>query len=72
MQACFPSGQPRPSCLREYMSYVHSLGYSVPPDYTQAKQMFVKELGSWGYRDDGAGLDWSSSGKRKKVSSEGI
>ena len=53
------------------MSYVHSLDYSTPPDYARAKQMFVKELRSQGYRDDGTGLDWSSSGKRKKVSGGG-
>ena len=67
MKACFPAGQP-PACLREYLTYVHSLDYTTSPDYARAKQMFVLELSSHRYRDDGKSLDWSTSRTRAKVS----
>ena len=63
IRACFPSGG-TPACLREYLNYVHSLGYQTAPDYTRMKLMFVKELGLHGFRDDGKSLDWIASGKK--------
>ena len=64
MKTCFTAGRPPPTCLRDYMTYVHSLGYKETPDYTRAKQMFVKELSTHRLKDNGKNLDWMSSGSK--------
>ena len=63
---CFPSDH-APACLKEYMSYVHSLSYTAAPDYRRMQQMFIKELGRCGLKDDGKGLDWIDTGKKVSV-----
>ena len=63
---CFPSNH-APACLKEYMSYVHSLSYTAAPDYRRMQQMFIKELGRCGLKDDGKGLDWIATGKKVSV-----
>lgn len=57
LKSCFSSGSP-PTCLREYITYIHSLDYYTTPNYHKAKQMFTKELSSHGFKDDGKNLDW--------------
>ena len=63
---CFPSNH-APACLKEYMSYVHSLSYTAAPDYRRMQQMFIKELGRCGLEDDGKELDWIATGKKVSV-----
>ena len=63
MEACF-THSPAHKCLKDYMSYVFSLGYQQTPDYGRMQQMFLKELSSRKLKDDGKDLDWIISGKK--------